>query len=310
MQKIKTNIFIDKVKLYFKTIMDLSDRIDNHHLYMLAAGIAFNITLYLIPMFLVAIYMVNIFIDPTYLAQILEKTLIDLLPPNESSMELLHQIIEEVKKINLHSSVAGWIGIFSLLWISSALISSFRLGLNAIFNIQAKKIFIIYRIKDIGLTIILTVLVLLYSYFVPLINFVISFLENIIPDIIHTFVSNAILALLSLATSFMLYLFIYYFVPTKRLPKKVVIYSTMLNVALTELSRQLFAWYISSFADYGKFYGTYAVLISMAVWIYYSSFILLFSAETVNFFFERNADESIKPNQKVQPIHRKKNKKS
>lgn len=270
---------------------ELADKMDDHHLFMLASGIAFNISLYIIPMFLVAIYLVNIFVDAEYMAKVIEKALTDFMPPTMSSTELIHTVIEEVKKINLHSSLAGWIGIVSLLWISSTLISSFRAALNAIFEISAKKIFIFYRMTDILLTIVLTILMLVFSYFVPLVNFVLSFLEQFIPEIIHGFVSNAVLMGLSLGTSFALFFFIYFFVPTKRLPLFVSFYSTVLCVVMIEISRNIFAWYISGFANYGKFYGTYAVIISMAVWIYYSSFILLASAEIVNFIYKKRKEK-------------------
>lgn len=271
----------------YSAIDELSNRMDDHHLFMLASGIAFNITLYIIPMFLVAIYLVNVFVEADYMALIIEKSLTDFMPPTASSLEIIHTVIEEVKKINLHSSLAGWIGIITLLWISSTLISSFRSSLNAIFEIPAKRIFIFYRLTDILLTIVLTILMLVFSYVVPLVNFVLSFLQQFLPDIMQGLIGNAVLIALSLGTSFVLFFFIYFFVPTKRLPLFVSFYSTLLCVAMIEISRNVFAWYISSFSNYGKFYGTYAVLISMAIWIYYSSFILLMSAEIVNFIYTK-----------------------
>lgn len=274
----------------YNTVDLLSERLDDHHVFMLASGIAFNITLYIIPMFLVAIYIVNLVVNANDLAALLENVLKDFMPPTASSYELIHTIIEEIQKINLHSSIAGWIGIFSLLWISSTLISSFRAALNAIFHIPAKKIFLFYRMTDIILTLVLTVLMMIYSYLIPMINFVISFLDKYIPEIIHNLISGALLTGVSLGTSFVLFFFIYFFIPTKRLPIFVSFWSTVLCVIMIEISRNVFGWYISGFADYGKFYGTYAVLISMAVWIYYSAFILLTAAEIVNYIYEKRQE--------------------
>jgi uncharacterized BrkB/YihY/UPF0761 family membrane protein len=55
-----------------------------------------------------------------------------------------------------------------------------------------------------------------------------------------------------------------------------------------ELSRYIFAWYISSISNYGKFYGTYAVIISMAVWIYYSAVIILLAAEISKYINDKS----------------------
>ncbi len=271
---------------------------DKHHLFMFASGIAFNIALYLIPMFLVAIYMINIFVDANELTLILEKAMRDFMPPTTSSSELIHTIVVEIRKINMHSSVAGLIGIFSLLWISSLLISSFRSALNGIFEITEEKFFLFYRMTDILLTLVLTVLILIYSYVVPMLNFIIIFLNDYMPAFLHGLVSNLLLMSLTLGTSFVLFFFVFRFIPTKRLPLFVSFYSTVACVVMIELARNIFGWYISSFSDYGKFYGTYAVLISMAIWIYYSSFILLASSEVVNYIYckreKRKKDEAAK----------------
>ena len=59
---------------------------------------------------------------------------------------------------------------------------------------------------------------------------------------------------------------------------------------MIELSRHLFAWYISTVTDYGKFYGTYAVIVSIAIWVYYSSLIILLSAELGKYIYDNKWD--------------------
>ncbi len=275
------------LKTVYTQIMEFFDQLDDNHTYILAAGIAFNIALYVIPLFLLSIYLVNAFIDINQLSNVIEKMLSDFLPPTQSSKEIIHTVLEEVKKINLHSNTAGIIGLVSLLWISSILVSSLRSGLNAIFHIPAKKNFIIYRLYDILLTIIITILILIYSYLVPIGNFVISFLESFFPDFIHKIISGALVTLISLVSSFVIFFFIYTFIPTKRMPFFVIFWSTLSCVILIEIARHIFGWYISGISNYGKFYGTFAVVISMAIWIYYSSFILLFSGELVNYIYKK-----------------------
>jgi membrane protein len=90
----------------------------------------------------------------------------------------------------------------------------------------------------------------------------------------------------SLTTSFLLIYFIYRWVPNQRIPRKPRIFATISTVIMIELSRHLFAWYLSSVSNYGKFYGTYAVIVSIAVWVYYSSLIILLSAELGKFIYD------------------------
>ena len=294
-----------KIYKAYKFVMDLSDKIDEHHLYLLSAGIAFNILLYIIPIFLVATFVVSSFIDVQHLSATIEEMLMDFLPPTASSLEIVRQIITEVQNISAHSTAAGWIGLATLLWVSSALLSSLRTGLNAIFQISETKNFVFYRLKDILLTITISILILLYSYAVPLLNFIISMLNQFIPDFIQEYFSSVLVTVSSLFTSFTLFYFIYSFVPTKRLPKWVTIYSTLSCVLLIELTRHVFAWYISGISNYGKLYGTYAVIVSMALWIYYSALIILLSAEAVKFIHDRKKQNKVQVQTKPAPINRK-----
>ena len=136
------------------------------------------------------------------------------------------------------------------------------------------------------LILVLSVLILIYSYAVPLVTFIIDLISDIAPDIFTTFVSNILLMLFTLTTSFLLIYFVYRWVPNERIPRKPRLFATIVTVVMIEIARHLFAWYISSVSDYGRFYGTYAVIVSIAVWVYYSSLIILVSAELGKFIYD------------------------
>lgn len=56
------------------------------------------------------------------------------------------------------------------------------------------------------------------------------------------------------------------------------LYGGMLFGVLWEAAKHLFAWYVSNFPSYNKFYGSLGTLMILLIWIYYSASILLFSA--------------------------------
>lgn len=265
----------------------ISDRIEEHHLYILASGIAFNILIYMIPLLLLIIFLVGIIFDTGMISVSLENMLIDYLPQTESTYEIVHLVITEIDEIFKHSTLFGFIGIFGLLWISSALISSIRTSLNAIFHLPSPKIFILYRLKDMLLTIVFTVMFLVYTYAFPIVNFVIDLTGNYLPEMIGPIVGDLVLTSASITTSFVLFYLIFRFVPNKKLTRFVRILSTSICVLGIELARLIFTWYIVSISNYGKFYGTYAVIMSMAVWIYYSAFIILLAAEVSKYIDDR-----------------------
>ncbi|MDX9790216.1 MAG: YihY/virulence factor BrkB family protein [Candidatus Kapabacteria bacterium] len=274
--------------------MELNDRLDSHHTFMLAAGIAFNLIIYMIPLFLLVIYIIKVIFDLDVLIDTIEQLLTDFLPPTSSNEELVHTIIEEVGLITEHAALFGWIGVAGLLWISTFLISSIRVSLNTIFEAETKHFFMIYWLKDIILTIVISILIMIYSYALPIVNFLVDFVGTFSPSIFEGFISELILTSTSVASSFTLFLFIYKVVPSSKLPKRVILLATGISVVAMEIARYLFAWYIGSVSNYGKFYGTYAVIISMSVWIYYSALIILLSAEISKFVYDKKLLDFIK----------------
>lgn len=262
------------------------DRLDSHHTFILASGIAFNILLYLIPIFLILVLSVRLFLGPEGILEVLDGILLDFLPPTSSTYDLLNTVSHEVEVLVQYASVFGFIGGITLLWLSSLLISTFRTALNTIFHLKSPHIFILYRFKDMLLIVVLTILILIYSYALPIVTFMIDSIVEVLPDIFDSLAANTILIIFSLMTSFLLIYFIYRFVPNQRIPRKPRLFATALAVMMIEISRHLFAWYMLSVSNYGKFYGTYAVIVSIAIWVYYSSLIILLSAELGKFIYD------------------------
>lgn len=276
----------ETIKSAWRTFEIFEERLDRHHTFMLASGIAFNILLYLLPLFLILVVLIRMFFGEQGIIQIFHDIMLEFLPPTSDTYNLIDTITKEIEVLVGYSSLFGIIGGVSLLWLSSLLISSFRNALNAIFNLKSRHIFILYRFKDMLLIIVLTILILLYSYAFPFISFLIEAASDISPDIFTGFIQELLTLLVSLTTSFLLIYFIYRWVPNQRIPRKPRIFATISTVIMIELSRHLFAWYLSSVSNYGKFYGTYAVIVSIAVWVYYSSLIILLSAELGKFIYD------------------------
>jgi membrane protein len=289
----------------FVAILEIfSARIEKNHLYLVSAGIAFNILIYLIPLFLVAIYVVNILFRADFLVAQLQQIAGKFLPPGDTATAILDSTIREINVIAAHSKTAGWIGIISLLWISSTLFSSLRSGLNNIFRIETKQIFIFYRLKDILITVIMAFLILISSYLFPMMSIAQSMIFSLIPDQIAKMELNTIIpptvqwltswitvTIISLTTYFIIFYLIFRFIPNKKLPLYIRIQSTTFCVVFIEFSRHLFAWYLSTVSSYGKLYGTYAIIVSVAVWIYYMTLLILISAELSKLMFELRAED-------------------
>lgn len=294
--------FMARIKKIYRTLDEFFTRVDEHHIYMLASGLSFNIFLYVIPLFLIAVYLLKFFLGIEGITSIVYDLSDKFLPPTQQSRVIVDTIVKEVKGILEVSSVLGVVGLFGLLWLSSTLISSFRTALNNIFGLKSPYVFLLYRLKDIGLTIFLTALILLYSFVLPLISLVYSFFDDNTDGILGTVIDQLILTGGTIVSGFCLFYFIYRFVPNQRMERLPRMIATLAAVFSIELSRHFFAWYVNNIANYSKFYGTYAVLISVAIWIYYSSLIMLLSAELGKFVFDRKSIRMQKEERK-QDVH-------
>lgn len=278
-------------KKVYRWLEIFEERLDRHQTFMMASGIAFNILLYLLPVFLILVLTIRMFLGSQGIVEKFSGILFDFLPPTQETYAMLEAVSSEVEILVQYSSVFGIIGAVSLLWLSSLLISSFRSALNEIYNLKSKHIFILYRFKDMLLTLVLTVLILIYSYAVPIVTFFIDSITDLLPDMFTGFLTKLFLMLFSLLTSFLLIYFIFRWVPNEKIPRRPRVFATLLTVIMIEISRHVFAWYISSVTDYGKFYGAYAVIVSIAVWIYYSSLIILLSAELGKYIYDNKWDK-------------------
>jgi membrane protein len=281
-----------KFKKVIAIIEAFISRLEKDHAFLIAAGIAFNILLYVIPLLLVALYIVNLTVGAETITTFLDKSLQNIIPENPKLKSVLTETINEVYIIFKNSSFMGWVGILTLLWLSSALLSSLRSGLNTVFDISATKIFFIYKVQDIFLIIAIALLVLILSFITPMISIAQNYIIQYFPENWASIFKKAYVILFSLFNSFLLFYLLFRFVPNKKMPRFIRAISIFSCVFFVEISRFVFSWYISGVSAYGKFYGTYAILAFMALWVYYLTFIILFSAELGKFIYDAKYDES------------------
>ncbi len=73
--------------------------------------------------------------------------------------------------------------------------------------------------------------------------------------------------------------FIYYFLPSKSVPKRSVIYGGLSAVLVWEIGRHIFIWYMSAITKISLIYGSISTLIIAVLWVYFSVSVMLWGAE-------------------------------
>ena len=278
---------MERLKKVYKIIMDFLEQTDKNHVFMLASAVAFDILLYQIPLFLVSLYIIHITVGFEDVAQYIENLLFEFMPPSEEASQYISSIITEVSKLAEHAGFFGFIGTVILLWISTFAISSIRHSLNTIFGMDPTKGSFLHKFKDIVYVLLFTLLMVVYSYVIPIINLIESFFLKWVPEGFEFLISGLFIQTSSFLTALVLFFMVYTVIPDHKPARGVRRTATFIAAIVIELTRYLFAWYLTGLSNYGRFYGTYAVIVSMAVWIYYSSLLLLLSAEIAVFIKRR-----------------------
>lgn len=285
---VKLNIF-PVIWKYICNIYRIADAVvdnaDRHHIFLLASGIAFNVILFILPAMLVMIYSLQKIVEPTTILTAVGGFVKGILPSGQDSEMLIGQVLDEVRSALSKSSKAGWIGIPALLWVSSTLFTSLRTGLNGVFEMSEPGFFLKYRLKDIALLVLFTFIVVVSSLATTILTLVESVSKNVLPSEIFGIFYNLSAVTASAVISFIFFLFLYYFVPNKKLPPFILWGSTALSTILWEVAKYVFAWYMSNISSYGTLYGVFATAAATALWLYYSSFILLLSGEIMQYWY-------------------------
>lgn len=274
-------------------VYDFADITDRRHIFLLSSGIAFNLLLCTIPLLVLIVSLVSGLLDVQKTKDTVEAALEQFFPRNTQASSLIAGVITELGAIFNYSTAAGWIAGVALLWLSSALFSSLRTGLNAIFHIPTPKFFVLYRLKDMAFTIITVVMILVVTLLSPLLTLVEQYVRTATQVDNTGLVFGFTVQAASLVSTFALFLALYKLVPNKRLPWPIVLMSTGFAVALWELARTLFSWYVNSAANFSKFYGGYVALASFALWLYYSAFIFLLSAELGQYIYVLRTEKHV-----------------
>ncbi len=273
----------------------LYHRLDDHHLFLSGGGIAFSLFASIIPLTLIAFSILGNILDSATVEEQLTNVLNTIIPYPEYA-ERMHEIImSRVPEVIQYKTLAGYLGAFGLLFISSGLFSSLRTILNSIFHFTDDKHVIIGKLRDFGMVLLLIVFLLLSIIVFPALNILTNFaLEN---EILRMFrltpLVDTLFAIGSTSIVLLMFYVFYKIIPYAKLGKKVPFVSALTATFLWEIARQLFGYYISHVATLNRIYGTYALIVVVAFWIYYSSILFLVGAEVGQLYRERSAGRKL-----------------
>ena len=263
----------------WENIKQLGIRIDEDHVFMLAAGIAFNIITSLVPAILILLFVLGYLLDSATVINELNAVASSLIVAVGDQGTLLEELRAQIDSLIANRGIAGVFGFFGLLWTSSTLASSIRVSINNVMRCREQRFFLIYKLYDILSIILIGFLVLLSILVGPVLQVVLSVSDQIASKIPIVNLEWFIPSLISLVVTLLLFYTIYRYMPYQKQQWHIILVGTIVSTFLWEFARYVFSFYLTEFRTFSRIYGAYAYFAAAAFWIYYSSLVFLIGAE-------------------------------
>lgn len=255
---------------------ELSDKFDNVETLRLAAALSFYLTFSFAPLALI-FTAVAASLHPQLVVSF-QHQIHTLAGPG--AMELFETVVSHSKEHMQWSSLAGMIGLVSLLLSASLIFGELRGDLNKIFGVH------VASSKKTGLAMIAFIVHQRLAHIGLVLSFIILLIVSLVISstlTLHSVSENTLLGLAAnLLTSFAFYTIIFglmiRYVPDVRQPWKIAFKGGLLIAGLFSIGKELIGVYIGKSAI-GSAYGAAGSGIVFLVWMYYSAIIIFIGAE-------------------------------
>jgi len=267
----------------------LYDRVDRHHVFLNAGGLAFSLFVCVVPMILILFSGLGMILERSAVEAEVSAWIDRAIPYEQYTSEPKQFIFSRIDEFKSYRQVVGLIGIVGLLFAASGLFSSMRTILNEIYSTTIYRHALIGKLRDFGMVLLVMGFFLVSVLVLPTVSLVAGLAHRIqfLQVLEVGFVEQFIVMLFSFLVMYMAFWSMYYFVPYARMEKRVIAVSAFWATVLWEVAKLGFSVYINHAAALPAIYGTYLFFIVVAFWIYYSSIIFIIGAEIGQLFRER-----------------------
>lgn len=269
--------------------MGIYNRIDEHHVLFYSEGIAFSLLTCVIPFILILFWLLGSILGASEVMAQIDKAIFTMIPyPDyaQNVKEVVYAILQDLYK---YRSAAGYIGFIGLFFTASSLFSSLRTVLNQVFNVKIEKHLLIGKLRDFGMILLLMLFFMVGAIILPVFetlkNTALSF--NIFKFLGIGLIDDIVISIVSFLLIFTMFFVFYDFIPYENFNKRIPAVSALWAASLWEIARRIFGFYIAHIATINKFYGAYAILIVIALWLYFMSLVLIIGAEIGQLYRER-----------------------
>lgn len=238
----------------------------------MAAGVAYYAILSLFPLVLGLIFIFSLILESETVEREMLLFFQTYLPGTE---DILMDNVGSVKGVR---SVLGVVGIIGLFWSASALFGAISRAVDRAWDVHEDRPFYIAKVRHLAMAMTVGILFLLSLGATSSIQFA----GGLDLDRFH-FLEETLAGLLARLLPFIftlaIFLMIYKHVPNTTTQWRYIWPGALLAALCFEVGKTAFLFYLDNFANYARVYGSLGAVISLLVWTYISSFILILGAE-------------------------------
>ncbi|MGM9988448.1 MAG: YihY/virulence factor BrkB family protein [Bacillaceae bacterium] len=196
----------------------------------------------------------------------------------EQAMNLIEHTLKEITG-KQGTGLLSFSILFTV-WVASKGVDGIMRGLNKAYRISKERSYFIMRGMSYLMTVLL-IFVIIFSLFIPVLGKIIGeyLLSLFSANAVVFFIWGIIRLLLSFTVLFMVFLFMYKYVPFKKL-KWHEIWPGALFATLGWIGASyIFAYYVENFGNYTSTYGSLGGIIILLIWFYLTAIIILIGGE-------------------------------
>jgi len=248
---------------------------------ILAAATAYAAVLSVFPLLIAVIALLSLFVEQAAAQEAVLRALSPYLP--DPSLALVRDTLRSVVQTR---GTAGLIGVLGLLWGATAVAGSLREALNRVLR-ASPRAFWRRKLTDLGMVImggIFLSLSLVSSALLAALTVrpLAAAFERAAGGLAHVIAVVGPIVF-SIAAFFVAYRFL----PNVRLQGRSVLVGTAVGVALFEVLKLAFFWYLRTLASYPLVYGPLAGLVVFMIWVYMVAVVVLLGGEVMAVIEER-----------------------
>ncbi|MFC1845826.1 YihY/virulence factor BrkB family protein [Chloroflexota bacterium] len=242
---------------------------------LLAASIAFYLLFALFPLALVAISVTGFVLKSTAAQAAVIAGIGNLLPVSGDL------IAGTIKGVVNNRGVIGIVAVIVFILGGMSLFYAVSKALNAAWSIRQPRVFLRERLLNfcmmVGAGLLLLITMLLSAGFRAFYQLDIPVWGLLISD--NLLLWHLILFLINTIITFLVFLFLYKFVPNIRIRWRDIWIGALVAAICFEIAKFFFVWLVGNSGYYNLVYGPIGALIALLVWAYVSAVIFLFCAK-------------------------------